>query len=152
MDGMSIAVPQAGGTNYLTDTRNAQEVSFTTRAAGGGGVGRAGDEHRPAKVGGNSMSGDVFTELGKQRTAGQQLHRRTEGRRASRRRIRSSSCTISTARSAVRSGGPTLGLRHLRFQGNSNYIVNMYRPEPGNPNKWTYEPDSLTRRTTTRRG
>ena len=30
LDGLSIAVPQAGGTNYLTDTRNAQEVSFTT--------------------------------------------------------------------------------------------------------------------------
>jgi len=30
VDGISIAVPQAGGTNYLTDTRNAQEVSFTT--------------------------------------------------------------------------------------------------------------------------
>lgn len=30
VDGISIAVPQAGGTNYLTDTRNAQEVTFTT--------------------------------------------------------------------------------------------------------------------------
>ena len=30
LDGLSIAVPQAGGTNYLTDTRNSQEVNFTT--------------------------------------------------------------------------------------------------------------------------
>jgi len=30
VDGISIAVPQAGGTNYLTDTRNSQEVTFTT--------------------------------------------------------------------------------------------------------------------------
>ena len=29
VDGISIAVPQAGGTNYLTDPRNSQEVNFT---------------------------------------------------------------------------------------------------------------------------
>src|SRR5918995_1302709 len=29
VEGISIAVPQAGGTNYLTDTRNAQEIAFT---------------------------------------------------------------------------------------------------------------------------
>ena len=33
LDGLSIAVPQAGGTNYLTDTRNSQEVNFTTQGS-----------------------------------------------------------------------------------------------------------------------
>ena len=50
LDGLSIAVPQAGGTNYLTDTRNAQEVSFTTQGSTARGrIGRPGDEHRPAQ-------------------------------------------------------------------------------------------------------
>src|SRR5262249_6077146 len=35
VDGISIAVPQAGGTNYLTDTRNAQEVTFTVTGSMG---------------------------------------------------------------------------------------------------------------------
>src|SRR5688500_5158090 len=35
VDGLSIAVPQAGGTNYLTDTRNAQEVTFTVSGSMG---------------------------------------------------------------------------------------------------------------------
>jgi len=35
VDGISIAVPQAGGTNYLTDTRNAQEVTFTVSGSMG---------------------------------------------------------------------------------------------------------------------
>ena len=49
VDGISIAVPQAGGTNYLTDTRNAQEVTFTVHGQHGRGrVGRPGDEHHPA--------------------------------------------------------------------------------------------------------
>ena len=33
LDGLSIAVPQAGGTNYLTDTRNSQAVNFTTQGS-----------------------------------------------------------------------------------------------------------------------
>ena len=49
VDGLSIAVPQAGGTNYLTDTRNTQEVAFTDfRQHGRGGIGRSRDEHHPA--------------------------------------------------------------------------------------------------------
>ena len=35
VDGISIAVPQAGGTNYLADTRNAQEVAFTVSGSMG---------------------------------------------------------------------------------------------------------------------
>ena len=49
LDGLSIAVPQAGGTNYLTDTRNCagselHDVGQHRRS----GVGRPGDEHHPA--------------------------------------------------------------------------------------------------------
>ena len=60
LDGLSIAVPQAGGTNYLTDTRNAQEVSFTTQGStaeveSGGPV-----MNIVPRNGGNNMSGNVY--------------------------------------------------------------------------------------------
>jgi hypothetical protein len=60
LDGLSIAVPQAGGTNYLTDTRNAQEVAFTTSGStaeveSGGPV-----MNIIPRTGGNTMSGNAY--------------------------------------------------------------------------------------------
>ena len=60
MDGISIAVPQAGGTNYLTDTRNAQEVTFT--ASGSLGEVESGGPvmNIIPRSGGNTLSGNGF--------------------------------------------------------------------------------------------
>jgi hypothetical protein len=60
LDGLSIAVPQAGGTNYLTDTRDAQEVTFTTAGSkaeveSGGPV-----MNIIPRTGGNTFSGNAF--------------------------------------------------------------------------------------------
>src|SRR5499426_379319 len=64
VDGISIAVPQAGGTNYLTDTRNSQEVSFTT--AGSLGEVESGGPvmNIVPKSGGNMVSGSIFGTWG----------------------------------------------------------------------------------------
>ena len=66
-----------------------------------------------------------------------------QGRWDSRRESAHQEPTMSTTRSADRSARDRLWVfGTLRFQGNSNYIVNMYENRnAGNPNKWTYEPD-----------
>ena len=81
VDGISIAVPQAGGTNYLTDTRNAQEVSFTTSGSLGEVESGGPVMNIVPKSGGNTAVGRHLHHVGKRRPAGQQLLRRAEGRR-----------------------------------------------------------------------
>ena len=79
VDGISIAVPQAGGTNYLTDTRNAQEISLHGVGQHGRcGVRRAGDEHHPA-LGRQQAVGQRLRLVGQRRHAEQQPERRAEG-------------------------------------------------------------------------
>ena len=64
VDGISIAVPQAGGTNYLTDTRNAQEVTFTTSGSLGEVESGGPVMNIVPKSGGNTLSGGIFTTWG----------------------------------------------------------------------------------------
>ena len=60
VDGISIAVPQAGGTNYLTDTRNAQEVTFTVTGSMGEVESGGPVMNIVPRAGGNTLSGSGF--------------------------------------------------------------------------------------------
>ena len=60
MDGISIAVPQAGGTNYLTDPRNSQEVNFTTSGSLGEVESGGPVMNIVPKSGGNKLSASTF--------------------------------------------------------------------------------------------
>ncbi len=60
VDGISIAVPQAGGTNYLTDTRNAQEVAFTVSGSMGEVESGGPVMNIIPRSGGNTVSGNGF--------------------------------------------------------------------------------------------
>jgi hypothetical protein len=141
VDGISIAVPQAGGTNYLTDTRNVQEVSFTTS-------GSLGDVESGGPVmniiprsGGNRLSVTGFATWANGSFQGNNI---TDELRAQ--RITPSPLIKSyDLNGAV--GGPLKRDRlwffgTARGQGNSAYITNMYyNLNAGNPNAWLYSPD-----------
>ena len=60
VDGISIAVPQAGGTNYLTDPRNSQEVNFTTSGSLGEVESGGPVMNIVPKSGGNKLSASTF--------------------------------------------------------------------------------------------
>src|SRR4029453_2620038 len=60
VDGISIAVPQAGGTNYLTDPRNSQEVKFTTSGSLGEVESGGPVMNIVPKSGGNVLSASAF--------------------------------------------------------------------------------------------
>src|SRR5205814_1732592 len=60
VDGISIAVPQAGGTNYLTDPRNSQEVNFTTSGSLGEVESGGPVMNIVPRSGGNKMSASGF--------------------------------------------------------------------------------------------
>ena len=60
VDGISIAVPQAGGTNYLTDPRNSQEINFTTSGSLGEVESGGPVMNIVPKSGGNKLSASAF--------------------------------------------------------------------------------------------
>ena len=142
VDGISIAVPQAGGTNYLTDTRNAQEVSFTTSGSLGEVESGGPVMNIVPKSGGNTLSGSIFATWGNGDLQGSNYsdELKAAGLTAPNPLIKAYDFNSSL-------GGPISRDRlwffgTLRFQGNSNYIANMYENmNAGDPNKWTYEPD-----------
>jgi hypothetical protein len=142
VDGISIAVPQAGGTNYLTDTRNAQEVTFTTSGSLGEVESGGPVMNIVPKSGGNSVSGGLFATWGNGDMQGSNYSEelRAAGLTAPNPLIKSYDFNNSI-------GGPLKRDRlwffgTLRYQGNSNYIANMYENKnAGDPTKWTYEPD-----------
>ena len=69
VDGISIAVPQAGGTNYLTDTRNAQEVAFTVSGSMGEVESGGPVMNIIPRSGGNTLSGNGYLVVGQRRPA-----------------------------------------------------------------------------------
>ena len=112
VDGISIAVPQAGGTNYLTDTRNAQEVTLHgVGQHGRGGIGRAGDEHHPA-LGRQQAVGQRLRLVGQRRHAEQQPERRAQGLEGSRPSPLIKSYDLSGAVGGPIRQGSRLVLRH----------------------------------------
>jgi len=141
LDGLSIAVPQAGGTNYLTDTRNAQEVNFTTQGAtaeveSGGPV-----MNIIPRMGGNGFSGNGFASWANDKLQGTNY---TPALQAQGLAAPNPLIKLYDFSGAV--GGPIQKDRiwfftTARSQGSSSYIPVFYNKNAGNPNAWLYVPD-----------
>ena len=141
VDGISIAVPQAGGTNYLTDTRNAQEITFTVSGSMGEVESGGPVMNIIPRSGGNKLSGNGFLSWA---NGDMQSSNLSDELRAL--RITPSPLIKSYDLSGA-VGGPIRRDRAwffgtVRGQGNSAYITNMfYNKNAGDPNKWLYDPD-----------
>jgi carboxypeptidase family protein len=142
VDGISIAVPQAGGTNYLTDTKNAQEVTFTT--AGSLGEVESGGPvmNIVPRSGGNTFSGNFNFAWANDALQGSNFtdELKAAGVAAPNELIKSYDLSGAV-------GGPIQQDRlwfftTARAQGSSSYITNMYyNLNAGDPNAWLYVPD-----------
>src|SRR3954453_8564838 len=145
LDGLSIAVPQAGGTNYLTDTRNAQEVTFTTSGSLGDVESGGPVMNLVPRSGGNSVHGSSYLAWANDKLQGSNS---SDELKAAGLTAPNPLIKLYDFSGAV--GGPIKADRlwfftAARAQGDSRYISNMYyNRNAGNPTKWTYEPD-LTR-------
>jgi hypothetical protein len=141
VDGISIAVPQAGGTNYLTDTRNAQEVTFTVSGSMGEVESGGPVMNIIPRSGGNVVSGNGYVAW-----ANGDLQSSNLSDELRRFNITPSPLIKNYDLSAA-AGGPLQKDRiwffgTVRGQGSSSYITNMYyNRNAGDPNKWLYEPD-----------
>jgi hypothetical protein len=141
LDGLSIAVPQAGGTNYLTDTRNSQEVNFTTAGStaeveSGGPV-----MNIVPRNGGNNLSGNGFASWANDKLQGSNYSQELKdaGLAAPNPLVK-----MYDFNGAV--GGPVRRdqiwfFTTARAQGSSSYIPVFYNKNAGNPNAWLYVPD-----------
>jgi hypothetical protein len=142
VEGISIAVPQAGGTNYLTDTRNAQEVTFTT-------AGSLGDVESGGPVmnivprsGGNTVRASGYAAWANRSFQGSNYS--DDLKRAG---LTAPNPLIELYDFSGAVGGPVKVDRLWFFaagraQGDKRYISNMYyNKNAGDPTKWTYEPD-----------
>ena len=142
LDGLSIAVPQAGGTNYLTDTRNAQEVAFTTSGStaeveSGGPV-----MNIIPRTGGNTMSGNAYGSWANNALQGSNY---TDELKAAGLAAPNPLIKLYDFSGAV--GGPIKQdkiwfFTTVRSQGSSNYIPVFYNVNQGNPNAWLYKADA----------
>src|SRR4051812_29258006 len=145
VEGISIAVPQAGGTNYLTDTRNAQEVTFTTSGSLGDVESGGPVMNLVPRSGGNSVHGSSYLAWANDKLQGSNY---SDELKAAGLTAPNPLIKLYDFSGAV--GGPIKADRlwfftAARAQGDSRYISNMYyNRNAGNPTKWTYEPD-LTR-------
>ena len=143
VEGISIAVPQAGGTNYLTDTRNAQEVTFTTSGSLGEVESGGPVMNIIPRSGGNTLSSDAFFSWAGDSFQGSNLNDEliAQGLRVPNPLIKSYDVSGSV-------GGPIARDRlwfftTARAQGHSVYITNMYyNRNAGDPTKWLYEADT----------
>jgi len=141
VDGISIAVPQAGGTNYLTDTRNAQEVSFTVSGSMGEVESGGPVMNIVPRSGGNVPSGSGYVAWANGDLQSSNLSDELKALKIT------PSPLIKNYDLSAAFGGPIRKDRvwifgTVRGQGNSAYITNMYyNKNAGDPNKWLYEPD-----------
>ena len=141
VDGISIAVPQAGGTNYLTDTRNAQEVAFTVSGSMGEVESGGPVMNIIPRSGGNTVSGNGFASWANGALQGSNLS--DELRRFN----VTESPLIKNYDLSGALGGPLRRDRvwffgTVRAQGHAGYIPNMYyNKNAGDATKWLYEPD-----------
>ena len=142
VDGISIAVPQAGGTNYLTDTRNAQEVAFTTSGSGGEVESGGPVMNIIPRSGGNTVSGNAYAAWADDSMAGSNYS--DELKAAG---LTAPNPLIKAYDFSGAVGGPIRRDRVWFFatgrtQGDKRYITNMYyNRNAGDPTKWLYEPD-----------
>jgi len=141
VDGISIAVPQAGGTNYLTDPRNSQEVNFTTSGSLGEVESGGPVMNIVPKSGGNVFSASTFFSWANGDLQGDNLSDELKAQRIT------PSPLIKSYDMSGSAGFPIVKDRlwffgTLRAQGNSNYITNMYyNKNAGDPNAWLYAKD-----------
>ena len=141
LDGLSIAVPQAGGTNYLTDTRNSQEINFTTSGStaeveSGGPV-----MNIIPRTGGNTFAGNGFASWANDKMQGSNY---TPELQAAGLAAPNPLVKMYDFNGAV--GGPIRKdkiwfFMTARSQGSSSYIPIFYNVNQGNPNAWLYVPD-----------
>ncbi|HLG56406.1 MAG TPA: TonB-dependent receptor [Vicinamibacterales bacterium] len=141
VDGISIAVPQAGGTNYLTDTRNAQEVAFTVSGSMGEVESGGPVMNIIPRSGGNTVTGNGFLSWANGDLQSSNLSDELKALRIT------PSPLIKSYDLSAAVGGPLRKDRAwffgtMRGQGNSAYITNMYyNKNAGDPSKWLYERD-----------
>jgi Carboxypeptidase regulatory-like domain len=144
VDGISIAVPQAGGTNYLTDTKNAQEVTFTVSGSMGEVESGGPVMNIIPRAGGNTLSGNASVGWTNGDLQGSNLSDELRALNVT------ASPLIKGYDVSGAAGGPIQRDRiwffgTVRSQGGSSYIPSMYyNKNAGDPNRWLYEPD-LTR-------
>ena len=144
VDGISIAVPQAGGTNYLTDTKNAQEVTFTVSGSMGEVESGGPVMNIIPRAGGNTLSGNGSVGWTNGDLQGSNLSDELRALKVT------ASPLIKGYDVSGAAGGPIQRDRiwffgTVRSQGGSSYIPSMYyNKNAGDPNRWLYEPD-LTR-------
>jgi hypothetical protein len=141
LDGLSIAVPQAGGTNYLTDTRNSQEINFTTSGSqaeveSGGPV-----MNIIPRTGGNIFAGNGFASWANDSLQGSNY---TPELQAAGLAAPNPLVKLYDFNGAV--GGPVQKDRiwfftTARSQGASSKIPIFYNKNQGDPNAWLYVPD-----------
>ena len=141
VDGISIAVPQAGGTNYLTDTRNAQEVNFTVSGSMGEVESGGPVMNIIPRSGGNTPSGSGYVAWANGDLQSSNLSDELKALKIT------PSPLIKNYDLSAAYGGPLRKDRvwlfgTVRGQGNSAYITNMYyNKNAGDPTKWLYDPD-----------
>jgi Carboxypeptidase regulatory-like domain len=141
LDGLSIAVPQAGGTNYLTDTRNSQEVNFTTQGStaeveSGGPV-----MNIVPRTGGNGFSGNGFASWANDKLQGTNYTPALQAQG-----LAAPNPLVKLYDFSGATGGPIQKDRiwffvTARSQGSSSYIPVFYNQNAGNANEWLYVPD-----------
>jgi len=141
LDGLSIAVPQAGGTNYLTDTRNSQEVNFTTQGStaeveSGGPV-----MNIVPRTGGNTFSGNGFASWASPSMQGSNY---TSDLQAA--GLAAPNPLVKLYDFNGAGGGPIRKDKiwfflTARSQGSSSKIPIFYNKNAGNPNAWLYVAD-----------
>jgi len=141
VDGISIAVPQAGGTNYLTDTRNAQEVTFTISGSMGDVESGGPVMNIIPRSGSNKLSGNGYIAWANGDLQSSNLSDELKALKIT------PSPLIKNYDLSAAFGGPLRRDRvwlfgTVRGQGNSAYITNMYyNKNAGDPTKWLYDPD-----------
>jgi hypothetical protein len=142
LDGLLIAVPQAASSNYLSDTRSAQEVTFTVSGSLGEVETGGPVMNIVPRTGGNSLSGNLYAADGPTGLEGSNY---TQSLKAQ--GLTAPAPFTKNYDYSGFLGGPILRDRiwfftTARDQGNSQVTPNLwFNQNAGNPNAWTYVPD-----------
>ena len=145
LDGLLISVPQGSSSNYMVDTRDAQELSFTVSGSLGEVETGGPVLNIVPRTGGNTVSGSLYAGVGPQWLEGSNYTQELQQAGLTAPTPFTKNYDYSGA-----AGGPIRKDRlwffgSVRAQGNSQGIANLYyNLNAGDPNAWLYKPD-LTR-------
>ena len=142
LDGLLISVPQGSSSNYVADTRNSQELSFTVSGSMGETETGGPVLNIVPRTGGNKVSGSFFAGVGPQWLQGSNYTQE----------LKDAGLTAATPLTknydySAAVGGPLRKDRLWFFasgrtQGNTQFVSNIYyNKNAGNPNAWLYDPD-----------